>query len=158
MSDPFSNPAKSPPHGILFSSKHRLVNVDAWRVGTRETTPEQIEEMSFTTRRVKRLPRDVAAAVAADLPASPVHPCGRPARHRATSTTLSNTRLLWHFSVVKSHFVSSTHILNHTLNCLSISILSFDSREIFMSFSSGISCQINELTFSPFRKSLSHFE
>ena len=60
-------------HTSLRFYPHRLVSPDAWRVGAGEPAPEQIEEMPFAASRVERLPRDVAAAVAADLPAPPRH-------------------------------------------------------------------------------------
>ena len=60
---------------------HSLFGTDAWRVGAGKAAPEQVEGVPFAASRVKHLPRDVAAAVAADLPAPP--------RHRPTIVKMS---------------------------------------------------------------------
>ena len=54
-------------------SGYRLLRPHARRIGTGESAPEQIEAMPFSTSRIKRLPRDVAATIATDLPESSRH-------------------------------------------------------------------------------------
>jgi len=61
---------------LLWPYIHRFIGPDTWRIGAGEATPEQIEEMSLTTGDVERLPRDIAAAIAAYLPAPPRHQRG----------------------------------------------------------------------------------
>ena len=52
---------------------HCLVSSDAWGIGTGESAPEQVKEVPLSSRCVKRLPRDVAAAIASNLPPPPRH-------------------------------------------------------------------------------------
>ena len=54
-------------------SGYRLLRPHARRIGTGEAAPEQIKDMPFSASRIKRLPRDVAATIATDLPESPRH-------------------------------------------------------------------------------------
>ena len=54
-------------------SGYRLLRPHARCIGTGEAAPEQIEDMSFSASRIKRLPRDVAATIATNLPGSPRH-------------------------------------------------------------------------------------
>ena len=53
--------------------KYCMICPDAGRIGTRESTPEQVEVMPFSACRIKCLARNVAAPIASDLPASPRH-------------------------------------------------------------------------------------
>ncbi len=54
-------------------TKYGIIRPDAGCIGTRKPTPEQIEEMPFSARRIKCLTRNVATPIASDLPASPRH-------------------------------------------------------------------------------------
>ena len=61
-------------HGPIFTlltQIYRLISSGARCIGAGESAPEQVEEEAFTARRIERLPRNVAAAITADLPTSP---------------------------------------------------------------------------------------